>query len=1399
MSGDQEKKEKKKLPEGKSASPEPRLFEAVSGVVSEVIKSTTATQLIKEAGDNKDSISPKEARDHELTWLLVDAPESEKQSKNVLIDLTKIASEKQTATHSAIERLSAYSGAHQQEGYQKAADELYELWKTSENPQEKAVFAKLYANALRRQQYVEMGDAEVGTYWDQRNKEKRKSLEEKRTAKLDPQVQHAVRVLAHSAETVSDNKDALNRTTTELVNIRTKLLDEQSKTGKTNYNDPNILFLNDAIARNNARLEMLIDSRLQEMLEKRFKKEPLSDEENGKIIEYEKYIEAQQTKTSSGMMPVAAKDLLVDSIYRGPTDELDHAPDAVKNILILEQARMRRDPELVKPDNLEDIAKRLNDAGGVLIPEEDERLVREAIKRVRHVQGELYKNINKQNQQGEKMRDLVVTWADVKEKGRAWLVPTAADMTHHRDEDRMSFRSGYFTERDVDTIMNKGPEEWFYDYADRVFGMGKERSQPTFSQQQKYQGFQDFMIFLYGDQAPAALVEFEKHWSDRGRIDYVVRSMALGTADSRRVFEAMGSFQGADVDYLMKNFEYAENANQIMEHELHSLMWRKLEEYKKHEAWLDGKVQNAFFDTDWKSYKSSLDQKGLEAKYGKKVAELFGKQELTRIEYEKVLNIVQTDKFEGKDFSARYQEQHFLHQEIGQRRDKAARGVILEDYDVMSWTEVYIQHRQALSYLDILERKSADQPLSERDQKQMEFLREQQEKLWKKLTDREASEFGHVLSSEERFDQSLHKRGLSPLENRVYDSLHAYIVASTGQEPPEWKIRYAIWAARSNMMATGRMAAIGAKWAIAPGERFESQSGAHVMVAPAFEDLQRSYNPDVFAHRFGMGGDMGEVVRGILRKHELKDKGFSDKEIEEEWHHVKSTLKSDEQKMAAAIAEIAERDMKIDFRELLYQGYLASGGQYDGSAWRLAESTITEIRNYYLDLKQRGKLTGDVLDNQALGVRFLVARNATERRAVLEKMSKRTPTKFFQMLNVETVHSALTKAGLSEKDWDAFQSHMGLVEMRLWDQEKANWNGAPDPRMRNVDLAKEADFSLYATPVLEKLKDESGNPLSQETMEKYRKAIGAMQESMASDDLFAKLAEGKLALTMSLTDFSWKDADFFKLGNLAFPRRVRDNEAMTKARNIILSFITNSEHILSPDDPKESLMKVLELRNAINDYASPDTAEDAAKKIMRVLIEFNRDRSLWSFPSWIPGGKWVGLQLAELDMRKSPDYRGPVGNFATRVVGLGLGKTVGTAARLTSKFKPAEKAMNWLIPGWSHIAEHPDNPEHWPHAVAESISYSVRFTGAHGNKWNETDIRNLIATAQDMGIFNKHPEYALDLIGEYKATIGWRAAAIVRRYWWVVVVAALIVAASQSLEDEKKKAGSGGGGGGGHH
>ncbi len=1047
----------------------------------------------------------------------------------------------------------------------------------------------------------------------------------------------------------------------------------------------------------------------------------------------------------------------------------------------------------------------------------------EAKKHIEYVENRRNKINARINAENRARQGPVVTYADIKDRSwfthldpkykkiineRLEIIKNNPNLIRKFDSELNQSEVMQFSERSmpqhmVDRLLEVGYRDWFYEFSDRVFGLGSERVNPSLAQSYVYEEFRQFIDALFGSNAEVVFAEFGKHWEERSKLDYIVHSLGLGPGDTKRRLESMGMYEASDEDYLL-SFDYANLAFSFYERETFGLLGDRLRDYEKKLAWLKSDVDNQFYNHDTVGVKTMLQgiYPDMDAKDLDKIVSLYGKRRLHRDEY---IGILKAEKLHQPEVGFARNNFQLQLDEIQLSMDTVARGVLLEDTDVWGYADfdihlVKVTESIARLQEDFANPKSSMTPEERRSfAEDMKKLQAQKERLIK-LRMGKIEEIDPKLTKEKDPMALLtalnNRRGLSQIEVKVYERLHEYLKAS-GKEPTETQVRMAIWAARTHIMATGRMAAIGAMYARMPGMEYKTGSWKHAMRSPAFEDLVRIMNPEMFADRFTMGGNMGEVMRAYFRFNQRKnritggesknrgtlvdyssqyEKSFFDSD---EWKKLRSELQDNPTSASMQAMEFAEKVLNINFSELLGPGFMSTGGQYEGNAWRLEQGILDKIKGYYLELGTQG-----VLDNEALAIRYLIA-SPTERIPILDKMMRRTPSKFLNLM-ADQRDDILQQAGIgvNEVQWELFQRALQYAETSLWDNDEL--------KNRPVDFSLESDFNSILRPIMKNMQTSEGVKLTEADIPKYRKFLKNLQERLVArrdtegvyESTLDAIAREKLPLTLSLDDFNWNDAQMKELGRMAFPRRTRDIGAMERARNELLSFWTNKEFILSPMDIKETVKHLLELQSAMDDYAGKPVSEPVIKDIARLVIEFNRDRSLWSAPSFLPGGSSIGKWLAELDLRPDAPNRSKLAGAAIRGLGKVAQFTVGNLARASMKFKPLGEFMNWLMPGWKGFAHEPF--EHWPHSIAEAISWSVRFTGGHGNHWNEVKIDEFISTLDDAGLFVHNRNFVHDLRAEFKA--GWtiKMMAQVRRYWWVVPLATIIMASTQSIEEEKK-------------
>ncbi len=939
-----------------------------------------------------------------------------------------------------------------------------------------------------------------------------------------------------------------------------------------------------------------------------------------------------------------------------------------------------------------------------------QEVVQKAVKRVRDF--EKFTDIRLQKHREQLQGGRSVAWGEV--MGSA----PKSDL-HQPDDVFTDFRN--MPPADVERIIqgDEGEAQWYFDFIDQIYSMGREETRPSLTQEQRFQEFKDYLVWKYGGEYHIAVQMYQKHWDSRGQYEYAVKGLMYNPGDVKDRLKAMSLLQGADLDHLYKNFDHSNEAYSLYEHVLFELMATKRAKYGEAIKYMQDKIS-------WN---------GKEMKREDVLKELKAKQRQEGY-----------DPAKGRTQSPLSVEDQRLMHEIQQQNDLAAEGVMLWDDDVQSFTELHITlTKLRKSREDLLHKKSTGVALNEKEVEQLGEI----ERLYQIYSHREE------MLNQNFTEELLETRGLSPVDIEVRKRLVEYLQAQHPEDPnykpAEYEIRMALWASRTAMIGSGRMAMIGAMMSVPPGNEYQTVSGKHVMRAPAFEDIQRIFNPETFATRFNIGGDMGITARSIFRKNLFRTKGIDAKDpnwfkkiggaVEgvgqkfkltktKEWKEARHHGHDKQREQSMEMWEFAEDATGISFSELLGPGFMASGGFYDGTAWRLEKGIADELRSKMLSMKKLPE-NAALLDNQALSIQLLTAGNAAERKPILDRMLRRNPSKFLELLEEDT-ERILTKNKVTHEEWKKFKEALSLAELKMAHEKE--WQFA------RLDLGEKKDFDALVVPYLKILKLD---PARTETLrqvlvdmqaEVYRgrtvEATGATYHNKM--DAIAAL---KLPLTMSLTDFDWKESNFYQLGTVAMHRRIRDVGAQMRARDGMLGFFSNEEMVLSPNDPAKSLQKMMEVRTAIIDYSGPDAAEATVKEMMRVFLDMNRHRNLWTI-GWVPGLTWLLKYAAEADLR-------------------------------FFKGKAFEKMR------------------HLPHSIGEAISYSVRYTGSHANAWDEAKMEEVLTTAQDMGLFINHPEYAQDLRHEFRTTLSWRWLAMVRKYWWVPIVATIAVAAEKATKEQE--------------
>lgn len=924
---------------------------------------------------------------------------------------------------------------------------------------------------------------------------------------------------------------------------------------------------------------------------------------------------------------------------------------------------------------------------------ESVRRLQEVIQEANKTQFEVERSRGSRNRYGQEID--TVRWGEVKDN----FSKTA---THEDGEEFRQF--GYITPDEV-KLLSKGDEgvdEWAHRFLNKIYGFGRERAQPDLPEMSQWNEFERYIEWVYGEDS-ATVQTYRYLWKDFGRHQAIITGMLYQPGDAKDKTRWFRMLTGDDLEFYVRNFDYANYAMPLYEQAVMDILNDRRADYHAKLSWLKEDVTSPFGGS---------------------------------IKRDKLFDVLKDKNSKG----LLTKDQQLLMAEIGDAMDTARGGVMLWDEDVINYSqlgmELQVMERQKIA----LDNKIASGgQLNEAEQFEFDRLTREIPLRTEKFFKNNGKSMGDLKDLDKNFSYSR-------VDREVYERLKTYLEAR-GEKVPEWKIKRAIWAARQGMIGSGHLVAISSFMGIRPILEYGA-TGKDVMRSPAFEEYQRIFNPDLFIHRFNMGAEMGQSARNILQKNLLKSKKYkmdNMKEWLEKYGHSYSHAPGAD--LSRAYLKFAEEDVGIPFTEMLTQGFFKGGGSFDGSGWRLEKGVLDEIRNRFTRLKDTLP-EGAVLDNQALGIQLLIngPDKKDERLRILNRMMERTPSKFLQLLGKDR-DLVLETHKMTPEDLQFLQRALSMAEMKLWDNEKL--------KVAHVDLTGDG-FVEHVVPFLRKMGANEARFADYQGVLKDIKDVFTQERSSSRDGKRALLhkslrdawVDHEFPMTLMLSDFNWKDANLFQLGLIAFDRRGRDVEAMARARDAWIGLVAKPE-FLSPQEPMEALKKLKEYRDAINDYADADTAETATYEMMRVFIEFNRNRALWV--QAIPGAELLARRFAEADMSKVKDHW----------------------------------LFSRIIPHWKEISE--KHFEKWPHSIAEWFSYSVRYTGWEGNAFDEQEIEKLISTAQDMGIFNAKPELANKLRNEFKATMGFRLLGIARKYWWVVILATIAIAATKSLEDEDKR------------
>ncbi|OGG01633.1 hypothetical protein A2Z33_07650 [Candidatus Gottesmanbacteria bacterium RBG_16_52_11] len=897
---------------------------------------------------------------------------------------------------------------------------------------------------------------------------------------------------------------------------------------------------------------------------------------------------------------------------------------------------------------------------------------------------------------------------------------------------------------DIEMILSgpEGEEEFFFKLVNDVYTMGRAPDRPSLPQEYRWQNFKDFIEWKYGRNSHFYIDRYEYIWKEMPRHSQIIKNLMFTPGDPRDKLRNIQFLTPGDFDHYARDHKFANYAISLYDETVRDVMSEKRHVYDQ-------------------SYKELADHDYRELKRYRDLRNLRGKRELTQAENQEL-------------------------QELSHKVDIVGNGVMLWDEEILNFAELDLQINEMSKALTNVEHKrvtQGEQSLTEWEREvlesypsEIEYRMGQKQRTFARDEDRSLEEF-----------QDIHS-GLSQIDIEVKERLRKYL-ASQGIVAKEWQLNRAIWASRNAMIGSGRVVAIGASMAVKPAYEFknivpEAPIGKYVMKSPAFEDLQRIVNPDLFQDRFGMGDQMGEVYRSFLRKSLLERKGYhfrgDPKYRRENERHLDGTVRDTREFLRQV-----EDETGINYTEMLLQGFFDAGGIFDRTGWRLDIGVVEARREKLLKYQEMGHLPADVrLDNQAIGVQLLDTPQGPGRQELLHKLMRRNPSVALQLLGepvdriFEHHHFADPEAPsdvqqVLREDREKFRRALSQAQLATWDRREYEFADV------NL-LSSRADFDRLLRPYLER------EGMAPDRIEHSFGLLQAVERELARGvnghaSRLEVLASHDMPMTLTIADFNWADTDMSQTGTIAVDRRGRDMWAMARARDAWI--MMHKPEFLTNRKPEETLKKLKEFREAMNEYTTGGSAERATYELARAWIEFNRNRLIddnpfhWRFyPMWVPFLGNIMKAGGELDLKDSHL------NMASWDRGLSQ-----YILKAPLKAIVGDHRYEHIRERNGHWFEH--NLEPLGKKIAQQVSYGVRYGGAEGNAWEETDVDHVLDKMLEMGIFNADEALYHKLRREFKAGIGMQLIGILRRYWWLIPIVAAGLGLKRGLDEEEKSRG----------
>jgi len=1003
-----------------------------------------------------------------------------------------------------------------------------------------------------------------------------------------------------------------------------------------------------------------------------------------------------------------------------PEEETITDPEIIRFLLKID-SRIRMNREyLSNPKYLEDdiaeLQRKANERG---VPESQ---MGEAIGRLIEKKDQINREQTqrRQEEQAQMHGEYVVKYRDIME-----TIPEQDRLTGEelaRKED-FSFDRRYFSADDIKLITSgeEGQREYFSKFISEIYSMGKTFDRANLPEEYQFEDFKKYIKWSHPENTDYYLLHYDINWKDIGYHYQKIKNLLFTPGGIEDKLKGLRSVQGADLDFYAKTFSGSNYAISLYEETIRDLLAERSIKYEQ-------------------AVRSLKTSPGLLDEY-RKLAKARNEGRLSA-----------TDDLRLKELEEKY-------------IDPVGYGVMLWDSDIQNYAELDLEVIAMNHELDrlIMKKKLSPEEVERKTRLDQEigYKKKKMYEIKQKETD------VHKMHAEDK--------GLSPVDKEVKRRLKLLLQDRDPEgKVGEWELSAAVWAARQWMMGSARLPSMSAQMAVRPAFEYakvikEINPVKYIMKAPAFEDIVRALNPDMFADRFGMGSRMGEVFRAQLERKLLEDQKFVFK------HSREFEVPEEKEKLDPIVRETKEfirqvaKETGIPYAEMLSQGFLKTGGQFDGTTWRAEMAAIDEMKKRYLDMQQKGQLPeGAHFDNQALGLQYAMKDTPKGKKEILDRMMKRTPSVIMQLLGSEELEGIYDRFGLTSKDLrDRFRRALSVAQINTWDREQA---GDKTNRVfRDFDFSgNQSDFDEILKPFFNKEGFTDGE------ISGFFSMLGEVKGLLNSKK--DNLVNVALPLTLTLSDINWKDAEMFQIGTAGSDRRIRDMGMQAEVMKVINSFSTDPV-LACNKDIKKPLEEIKKLRDTLNAHTDAKSSEKATYMVAKTWLDMNRNRLisyenrertpigavkgiLRTFTGWVPFWHTIQKNLGEMD-------------------------TSGGLLMTLAKERGSEGKKYRLLGKSGEKLEH--RLEQLPHNLAQDVSYAVRFTGAKGNAFTEKELDEALDQMLQMGIFNAEEHLYHQLRKEMHATLGNQIVGLIRKYWWLLPLLTAAYGAKEGLEEEKKR------------